>query len=217
MASSVHTAAANPAQAHEQARSVRLARVDEHDAVASALADAFYDDPVMSWVSPDDSRRLDQLRRLFAFFGQRVWFRHELSFTTEGIVGAAVWMPPGAWHLGFLRELLLMPGMLRRAGLRDFPRLMRLLNLFESHHPHEPHHYLPVIGVTPGWQGKGLGTALLRPMLERCDEEGMPAYLEATSARNRTCYERNGFEATDELVLPDGPPAWTMWRRPSGS
>jgi hypothetical protein len=54
-------------------------------------------------------------------------------------------------------------------------------------------------------------------MLERCDREEMPAYLEASSPRSRACYERSGFEATDELVLPDGPPLWPMWRRPGAS
>jgi hypothetical protein len=52
-------------------------------------------------------------------------------------------------------------------------------------------------------------------MLERCDSEGVPAYLEATSARNRTLYRRHGFEDQKALNLPDGgPPMYPMWRQP---
>jgi GNAT superfamily N-acetyltransferase len=98
------------------------------------------------------------------------------------------------------------------------PGLLRSLALMESNHPRERHVYLPAIGVAPEWQGKGIGTALLRPMLERCDREGLPAYLEASSERNRACYERNGFVARDALQLPGGgPPLWPMWRDPSSA
>jgi GNAT superfamily N-acetyltransferase len=64
-------------------------------------------------------------------------------------------------------------------------------------------------------QGKGIGTALMRPILERCDSDGMPAYLEASSTRNRACYLRQGFEVTEEFTFPNGGPvSWRMWRPP---
>lgn len=55
----------------------------------------------------------------------------------------------------------------------------------------------------------------MAPVLERCDREGLPAYLEASSARNRALYLRHGFEVVEEVHLPaDGPPVWLMWRNP---
>jgi hypothetical protein len=33
------------------------------------------------------------------------------------------------------------------------------------------------------------------PVLERCDREGVRAYLDAASERNRRLYERHGFQA----------------------
>ena len=68
--------------------------------------------------------------------------------------------------------------------------------------------------MRPERQGRGLGTALLQPVLERCDRDKVPAYLEATTPRNLACYQRNGFEVTQEFALPDGPPMWPMWRTP---
>ena len=57
---------------------------------------------------------------------------------------------------------------------------------------------------------------LLRPVLDRCDTEGAPAYLEATNKRNLPLYRRQGFEVREELDLPNGPRLWTMWREPGG-
>jgi GNAT superfamily N-acetyltransferase len=200
-----------PIDAAREAESVTLLSTADRERAATALSAAFYDDPLMRWVVPDDSRRKERLRRGFAFWGNRIWWGHELSFTTQGVVGAAIWVPPDEWHLSVPAQLRLLPGMALALG-RDLPRLLRALSTMEKVHPQARHYYLPVVGVEPSWQGKGLGTALLRPMLERCDRERMPAYLEATSERNRACYERNDFEVTGEITVADGPTLWAMWR-----
>jgi ribosomal protein S18 acetylase RimI-like enzyme len=85
----------------------------------------------------------------------------------------------------------------------------------EIHPSGRAHAYLWMIGVAPGHQGEGLGTALITSVLDRCDREGLSAYLEASSARSRKLYERLGFELVDRpLDLPDGPQMWPMWREP---
>ena len=68
--------------------------------------------------------------------------------------------------------------------------------------------------MVPELQGHGIGSALLRPVLERCDADGVAAYLEATSSENRRLYERHGFRVVRELPLPAGPSLWAMWREP---
>jgi GNAT superfamily N-acetyltransferase len=194
---------------------VRKATVEDAPRLARVLAQAFYGDPVMKWVLPDDSRRLRQLERSFdSIFLSRVCLPHDETYTTEGDTGGALWLPPGKWQLGLLDNLRLLPHMAAAWG-RNLPRALRSLGYLDEKHPHEPHYYLFILGVEPRWQGKGTGTALMRPVLERCDEERIPAYLEATTPRNRELYRRNGFEVVEEIELPGGgPPLWRMWREP---
>ena len=145
----------------------------------------------------------------------RLWSAQDECYTTENAGGAIVWELPGHWKTGVLGPLRLLPPMLAING-RLLPRILRALAAAESDHPVEPRHYLPVAGAEPQWQGRGLGTALMRPVLERCDDEQLPAYLEATSPRNRALYERRRFQVTGQLAVgPGSPPAWRMWRTPS--
>jgi ribosomal protein S18 acetylase RimI-like enzyme len=186
----------------------------EVDVVARSLAQAFYDDPHMSWVFRDDDNRMRRLEDGFATFMRRVWLEQDEGYTHERLIGAAIWMPPGTWHMSLFAQLRAMPATVR-AVRGSLPRLMKVLTFMERRHPHEPHWYLPVVGVATAWQGRGYGSALLRPVLERCDAEGVPAYLEASTPRNRALYERNGFRVMEECrYVDDGPPLWLMWRDP---
>ena len=194
---------------------IRRATGDEDARVAGILAAAFYDDPVARWIYRDDGRRRDRLDRLFALYFRRLWHRHDECWVTVHDPGAAIWMPPGTAQLGTWEGLRLMPPTVWGAK-GDSVRLLRVLAAFDRGHPHEPDHwYLPFIGVTPAYQGRGFGAALLRPVLDRCDAEGTPAYLEASAPRNRALYERHGFEVREEIRVADSPPIWPMWREPA--
>jgi GNAT superfamily N-acetyltransferase len=199
--------------AHE-AETVRKARPDELGRLAAVLARAFYDDPPIRWVITDDGRRRKLLERSFGLYLHKLWFKQDACYTTGSVVGAIVWERPGQWKVGVLDQLRLLPSMARING-RLLPQILRAIAALESNHPVEPHYYLPLVGVDPEWQGRGLGTALMRPIVERCDTEKVPAYLEATTPRNRALYARHGFEATEQFSLgPGSPPLWRMWRTP---
>jgi ribosomal protein S18 acetylase RimI-like enzyme len=197
-----------------EAGTVRKVTATEVPGVSSALAQAFYDDPPTMWVIPDDSRRMRVLERFFSLCLRKLWLAQDECYTTGGIVGGAVWELPGKWQVSVAKQLRLLPAMAVAYG-RFLPRVMRAIAALESNHPEEPHHYLAFAGVTPEWQGRGIGAALMRPVLERCDREQVPAYLEASTPRNRALYERHGFEVTEEFTLGRGsPPLWRMWRKP---
>ncbi len=184
-------------------------------AVSRSMALAFFDDPVVGhWCLPDESRRAARLQRIFELFLDRVYLRHGECYTTADSSGGAFWLPPGTWRQPVLEQCQLMARMARITG-RSTVRIAGAMSFIEARHPHEPHYYLPFIGVSPHHQGQGLGSALLQPVLSRCDQQGVPAYLEASCERNYLLYLRQGFELTEKVALPaGGPPIWRMWREP---
>jgi GNAT superfamily N-acetyltransferase len=202
------------AQAPEQPTAHRIGAATRADApsLATALAEAFYDDPVFRWFSPDDGRRLAMLPGFFAVFVE-AYLSHGEPYADDGGAGAALWAPPGIDPVG--AEAAYGERLAEIAGT-DAERLFEIVELLEAHAPQEPHFHLHFLGVRPGRQGAGIGGALMAPIRERCDRERVPAYLEATSDRNRALYERHGFRATGALPLPGGPALWAMWRDPVG-
>lgn len=94
----------------------------------------------------------------------------------------------------------------------------QVLAAMQQHHPKTLHWYVLYIAAEAGHQGSGIGIALLQPVLEQCDSQQLPAYLEATTEQNRELYRRHGFTDLPEPVLPgDGPVLYRMWREPSSS
>ena len=182
--------------------------------LAPRLAAAFQDDPGMSWALRDAERRPRRLATVFAELMRRVWLPRGTGHTTIDGVGAALWLPPGEWHLSLGLQAQLMPTMLRAAG-PDLWRVVAMNAKAERVHPETPHWYLALLGVDPAAQGRGYGPHLCRPVLERCDADGIGAYLETGTERNVTTYRGMGFEVTDEFDLPrSGPHVWCMWRDP---
>ena len=194
---------------------VRHATSDEMPALARVLTRAFADDPVTAWVFPDEADRLARLARFYGdLFLPRMAVGRDEIYTDEDQLGIASWTPPGQGETSALETLRLLPAMAALWG-RWLPRAVRTLAYMESRFPKEPHWHLPFLGVAPEAQGQGLGSALMRPILDRSDREGVPAYLEASTPRSRELYLRHGFVVLDDMRLPGGgPPLWRMWREP---
>jgi GNAT superfamily N-acetyltransferase len=197
------------------AGSVRKASAEDAPRLADALARAFQDDPGWSHLLPDPSDRTRRLRLFFETELSGIALAQGLVWTTEEVVGAAVWAPPEGWRVPITATIRETPPMVRVFG-RHLPLALRSRLRMEGRHPRKPPHwYLAFMGVAPEWQGKGLGTALMLPALETLDGAGTPAYLESSTPRSRALYQRNGFEVTGEFNLPSaGPPLWQMWREP---
>jgi ribosomal protein S18 acetylase RimI-like enzyme len=182
--------------------------------MAAQLAKTFFDDPVTSHIFNRSSRREAGLRAYFGTQMRADYLPFGGCYTTDDYSGSAIWAPAGKPLLTGLKGVLTMFRVLPYVA-HNLVTTLRILNLVEGMHPHEPHWYLATLGTAVERQGTGIGGALMRPVLEHCDAEGLPCYLESSKERNVPFYRRHGFEVVKEVQLPaDGPPIWTMWREP---
>lgn len=194
---------------------VRRATTADRSRLAGTLAAAFADDPVVTFLLPPTmSRRDDRLRRMFALDAVRSERLGGTWITADG-AGAAVWFPPGRWQTTPAEDLRHGASWFQALGRRTLLGA-RIRARMDAHHRQlSEHWYLLYIGTEPARQGQGHGTALLRAVLDECDRTRTPAYLEASSERNRALYARHGFADQESLPLPAGcPRLLPMWREP---
>jgi GNAT superfamily N-acetyltransferase len=185
--------------------------LDDAGALADVLALALFDDPVSLWAFPDAKRRGEILPAFLRVFVDAS-LRQGEAYTMDDLSAASLWFPPG-WEMNE-RDAEAFEDAIRAASGEYAESGPTIFGLMEQVHPRTPHFYLAFVGTRPDRQGKGIGSHLMKAVLDRCDEERAPAYLEASAERNRPLYERLGFKVQSSIDLPDGPSLWGMWREP---
>ncbi|WP_330180664.1 GNAT family N-acetyltransferase [Nocardia sp. NBC_01503] len=196
---------------------VRQAQRSDIPTLGRVLGLAFADDPIVTWLLPDAASRARRAATMFTTVARHNYFEHggiDVAVDDSGdLVGVAMWAPPG--HSSEHTNLRALSGLIRAFRGRLFAA-GRMAEKMAAEHPHDPPHwYLASIGTLPATRGKGYGKALLSARLDRCDAEGLPAYLESSKPENVPYYERFGFEVTAELDATEGGPLmWKMWREP---
>ena len=194
---------------------LRQATAEDIPRLKTVLAEAFHDDPIVGWLMPNERKRQACLRRFFSIELRHMALPRGQVWTTSDLTGIALIMPPGKWRVPLHATLL--EGGAFGARLSRAARLGAAMEWRHGREVREPHYYVRDVGVLPEMQGRGLGCALMGPTLERCDREGLPAYLEASSERSAALYERLGFKLTDELRVAGSPPLRLMLRPPAPS
>jgi ribosomal protein S18 acetylase RimI-like enzyme len=194
---------------------VRKAGPGDETGIDQILIRAFDDDPLVKWIVNPDARRQERVRILI-MAAHRLASAHGEVYVTPELTGAALWFPPQDSPT-LLENFKLMVGMARAASVSHLPTVFKGMVDLAARHPTYPHFFLYMLAVDPEHQGRGIGTALMQPVLARCDEDGLPAYLENSNERNLTLYERQGFRVVEEFISPkNGPSLWLMLRTPGG-
>lgn len=207
-------------QASETARLQDIRRIgsERADEATRTLTDAFVDDPFSRWLFGQEQDGLEL----------RYWHwccaNHPTSgemHVTGDLSGVALWYP-----MNLTKDKKLAAAekeyerkyqqfclkLLEDRGLG--PTYLKIIRLCDRAIPKAPSWYLGSLGVERESQGKGIGSRLLAPMLQRCDKQGLTAYLDSSNPRNISFYERLGFRKHHKPVSIKGSPLMTPMFRP---
>jgi ribosomal protein S18 acetylase RimI-like enzyme len=189
---------------------VKTAKESDEAGVIDVLKIAFVADPATRWVWPDPQKYLSHFSSFAKAFGGKA-FEYESAHYVGNYSGAALWLPPNVYP-----DVDLLTALLQSSGSdeskKDGPEIFEKMSRY---HPHEPHWYLPLLGVDPLHHGKGLGSALIQHVIGMCDRDNKSAYLESSNPKNIQFYERHGFELLGTIQVNTSPPIFPMLRKPS--
>lgn len=140
------------------------------------------------------------------------------AYTTPEITGVIFTLPPGHTKISLWEYVqngfLLTPFLL---GFRNYKRSMACEDFVgrtqENLLKNRAHYYLWGLAVDTRQKAKGIGTALMQPVLAKADAQKMPIYLETHDERNVKYYQRYDFDLIHKAVIPKYDlPIWCMLR-----
>lgn len=173
---------------------------------AGVLAQAFADDPLMTYFWPDADRRR---RALPYFWESRIESRRRNGIVdtvrddTNDIVSVVLWDPPG------VTSMAAKPGSLLRALGLALPRVLATSRRMEHLRPKQPHLYLAAGGSLPHAQGNSRVSDIVRT---RVATSNVDCFVVATNQTSRSMAEHVGFRLVAELPINKGPIIYGLLR-----
>ena len=186
---------------------------------AKVVAGSFFNYPSLMFYFPKPGHRARWLK----WYMERVLntaLMYGEVLATQDLSGVLFALPPGRTRLGnreYLKAGFLMAPLV--IGLRHYPNVSEcedfLADTQEKLLAGRPHYYLWGLSVDPEKQKTGSGTALLKFLLQKADEEKMPVYLETHKEQNVAYYENRGFRLIHTDIVPKhGLDFWCMLHEP---
>jgi GNAT superfamily N-acetyltransferase len=203
---------------HQQADRAhhQITRADEADTgvLAQVIAEAFFPLAVCRWLIPDGAARRAAFPSYFQFYVEHA-IADGLVETTPDRAAAALWIPgtgPGTPPDSYTERLAAITG-------QHLGNFLAFDNELDRHHPAGTfHHHLAILAVRPDRQGQGIGTALLRAHHSVLENQGIPAYLEASDEHTRRIYLDHGYaDRGSPIEFADGVQMYPMWRAPTAT
>lgn len=189
--------------------SINLATEHDAEPIVHSLVLAFSADPAVRWMYPHPQQYLTSFPNFIRAFAGKA-FQYQTAYYVEGCAGAALWLPPNVSPDDDELVALLQ----RTVSQQVQEEVFAVFEQMSQYHPHEPHWYLPLIGIEPAQQRKGYGSALMKNALVQCDREHALAYLESSNPANIPFYEQHGFELLGKIQVANSPAIFPMVRYP---
>jgi len=168
--------------------------------IIDILAAAFDDNKSVNYVAKQDHHRERRIRKMMDYsfdacytFGE-IWITDDeracalVEFPDQKRLTAQSWL----WDIRFAISVV---------GLNRVGLILQRDKMIRSNHPKEPIAYVWFIGVQPGLQGKGMGSTLVKELIEEYEQKKRPIYLETSMNRNLPFYKNLGFEIFQTLEL----------------
>ncbi len=199
------------------------------------LAEIFFEDPTSIYGFPDVNKRKNKLRYAFRSIAHVCLKFGTLYATSPDLEGIIGFLNVTNYNQ-FSRRFILsnIRNGIFRMGLRNIYRLALFGKYIKRNHLihnlklknnitnqanttriFQPYIYLMVIGVQKDHRGKGIGSKMLRFLIDESENRQLPIFLETELKQNVQFYEKNGFNIVEqENVKKTGVTIWFMCKIP---
>lgn len=176
------------------------AQPKDKEYIVHILALCFDSNKSVNYIIPQDHRRTKRITRLMEYSFDYCQLFGEV-YLSDDRQACALIVHPHKVKTSLGSILLDLRLIIKCIGLKNIRKVLQREAVIKKLHPKGPFCYLWFIGTSPDVQHKGIGSTLLQSLLEQCEKETLPIYLETSVEKNLPWYKKCGFAIYRELDL----------------
>ncbi|GEO11065.1 GNAT family N-acetyltransferase [Segetibacter aerophilus] len=162
--------------------------------VIQLLAECIDTNKSVNWIVKQDADRKQRIRHLIDYSFDACVDLEQIYLNEDenGVIISSM----SDDKLPFLEEAYLTARfVLQVTGVDGIAKALRREDYINSFHPQDHEFiYIWFIAVDKNQQGKGIGSKMLKEIIDKSNKENMPIYLETSEERTLNFYLNHGFE-----------------------
>lgn len=166
--------------------------------VIQILTKSFEDNQSVNYIVKQDSKKTERIRALMDYSFE-VCFMFGEVYLSDDQTGCALVLYPDQKRFSIKSTLLDVQLLMNAIGLTRAGKAMSRESAIKSNYPKEPIYYLWFLGVNTSDQNNGIGSKLLKEIIEDSQRQHKSIYLETSTIKNIPWYEKFGFSIYNEL------------------
>ena len=179
---------------------MKLADHSYKSLVVDILSKSFDDNQSINYIVKQDSKRKERIESLMGYCFEVCLVRGQIFMSDDEKACALILHPER--KMAASKEMLLdLKLAINSIGAFRSFKVLKRERLIKRNHPKEPFYYLWFIGVMPGAQNIGIGSALIEEVLQKYSKATRPIYLETSVVKNLSWYKKYGFKISKEIDL----------------
>lgn len=166
--------------------------------VIEILTNSFEDNQSVNYIVKQDSKRKDRIRALMDYSFE-ICYMFGAVYLSDDKKACALVLYPDQKKFSIKSTLLDVQLLLNSIGISRAGKAMSRESAIKSNYPNQPIYYLWFLGVLNADQNKGIGSQLLREIIQDSQVQHKPIYLETSTMKNIPWYQKFGFLIYKEL------------------
>lgn len=172
----------------------------DKDLVSDILTSAFDKNKSVNYLIRQNHNRLLRIRELMDYSFEQCMLFGEV-YLTDDRKACALILYPHQKKTTWRSVKLDMKLVINTISIKAVKKALAREKLIKAMQPAGDKMYLWFIGVDPAAQHFGLGSHLLKELLNLGKERGLHVYLETSTVQNLPWYKKHGFIVYDQLDL----------------
>lgn len=170
----------------------------DKELIVGILTSSFFDNKSVNYIVKQDQRKAGRIRQLMTYSFEVCYLFGDV-FLSDDKKGCALIIMPDRKKTTFKSIGLDLRLVWNVIGLSGMMKAISRESRINRLHPPTPIYYLWFVGVDPLAQHRGIGTKLVKEIMNEGLSKGRSVYLETSTAKNVPWYEKFGLKVYEKL------------------